>query len=126
MAPPVFERAVAHGLYTGTLRSLLHLLKYDGLEPVADKLGALLAAPFGLLSRLPELHWIPAAMLVAAAVLFLAQALRGWNLIGGGTPSFLRHVGGLFARPLGWRGYALGVVLGFLPCGQIGRASCRV
>jgi len=82
-------------------------------------LGMLLAAPFGLLSRLPELHWIPAAMLVAAAALFLIQALRGWNLIGGATPGFLRHIGGLFAKPLGWRGYALGLVLGFLPCGLL-------
>jgi sulfite exporter TauE/SafE len=58
-------------------------------------------------------------MLVAAAALFLVQALRGWNLIGGAAPGFLRHVGGLFAKPLGWRGYALGVVLGFLPCGLL-------
>ena len=82
-------------------------------------LGVLLAAPFGLLSRLPQLHWIPAAMLVAAAALFLVQALRGWNLMGGSMPGFLRHAGGLFAKPLGWRGYALGVVLGFLPCGLL-------
>jgi len=82
-------------------------------------LGMLLAAPFGLLSRLPQLHWIPVAMLVAAAALFLVQALRGWNLIGGATPGFLKHAGGLFAKPLGWRGYALGVVLGFLPCGLL-------
>ena len=44
MVPPRFDRAVAHGLYTGTIRSLLHLLKYEGVEPVAARLGALLAA----------------------------------------------------------------------------------
>jgi len=82
-------------------------------------LGALLAAPFGLLSRLGDLHWIPAVMLAAAAALFLFQALRGWNLFGAGLPPFLRHAGGLFAKPVGWRGYALGVVLGFLPCGLL-------
>jgi uncharacterized protein len=81
-------------------------------------LGSLLAAPFGLLSRLEQLRWIPAAMLVVAAALFLVQAFRGWSL-GGGTPGFLRHAGGLFAKPLGWRGYALGIVLGFLPCGLL-------
>ena len=82
-------------------------------------LGMLLAAPIGLLSRLEPLRWIPALMLVAAAALFLLQALRGWNVIGSGVPGFLQHAGGLFAKPLGWRGYALGVVLGFLPCGLL-------
>jgi sulfite exporter TauE/SafE len=82
-------------------------------------LGALLAAPIGLLSRLEQLRWIPAAMLVAAAALFLVQALRGWNVIGAPAPRFLHLARGLFARPFGVRGYALGVVLGFLPCGLL-------
>lgn len=81
--------------------------------------GALLAAPIGLLSRLEQLRWIPAAMLVAAAALFLFQALRGWNVIGGRAPRFLHLARGLFARPFGARGYALGLVLGFLPCGLL-------
>lgn len=81
-------------------------------------LGTLLAAPFGLLSRLDQLRWIPAAMLVAAAGLFVFQAFRGWSF-SGGTPGFLRYAGGLFAKPLGWRGYVLGILLGFLPCGLL-------
>ncbi len=43
LAPPPFERAVAYGGYTGTLRSLIHALKYDGILPVAERLGVLLA-----------------------------------------------------------------------------------
>jgi ComF family protein len=43
LAPPPFERAVAYGGYTGTLRALIHALKYDGILPVAERLGALLA-----------------------------------------------------------------------------------
>lgn len=82
-------------------------------------LGALLAAPIGLLSRLEQLRWIPAAMLVAAAALFLLQALRGWNVIGAPAPRFLQRARGLFAKPIGARGYALGLVLGFLPCGLL-------
>ena len=82
-------------------------------------LGVLLAAPIGLLARLDQLRWIPAAMLAAAAALFLAQAFLGWNRLGGRAPGFLRRAGGLFAKPLGMRGYALGVVLGFLPCGLL-------
>ncbi len=54
VVPPAFERAVAHGLYRGTMRSLLHLLKYEGLEPVARPLGALMAAQIAALPGLPR------------------------------------------------------------------------
>ncbi len=43
LAPPPFERAVAYGGYSGTLRELIHVLKYDGVLPVAERLGKLLA-----------------------------------------------------------------------------------
>jgi sulfite exporter TauE/SafE len=82
-------------------------------------LGTLLAAPIGLLSRLDQLRWIPALLLAAAAGLFLFQALRGFGAIGAPAPGFLSHARGLFARPLGIRGYALGALLGFLPCGLL-------
>jgi ComF family protein len=36
-------KAVAYGVYHGELRSLVHLLKYEGMQPVARRLGALLA-----------------------------------------------------------------------------------
>ena len=71
---PAFERAVAHGLYNGTLRSLLHLLKYDGLEPIAPKLGVLLAAQ---VAAIPDL---PPAMLVVPVPLYKARRReRGFN-----------------------------------------------
>ncbi len=54
MVPPEFARAVAHGLYADTLRTLLHVLKYDGLEPVALRLGALLARQVAAIEELPE------------------------------------------------------------------------
>jgi len=87
-------------------------------------LAMLLAAPIGLLGALPHLNWLPAAMLLIAAMLFLIQALRAAGLLRGGTDmaapaGLLGLARGLFARPLGWRGYALGVVLGFLPCGLL-------
>jgi ComF family protein len=44
MSPPPFTRAVAYGGYAGTLRSLIHALKYEGVTPIADRLGILLAA----------------------------------------------------------------------------------
>jgi ComF family protein len=74
MAAPEFKRAVAHGLYTGTMRSLLHLLKYDGLEPVATKLGALLAEQVAAIPGLPE------RMLVVPVPLYEGKRReRGFN-----------------------------------------------
>jgi ComF family protein len=43
LAPPSFAKAVAYGAYEGQLRELIHLLKYDGMRPVAHRLGQLLA-----------------------------------------------------------------------------------
>jgi ComF family protein len=74
LVAPDFEQAVAHGLYTGTMRSLLHLMKYDGLEPVAAKLGALLA---GQVAAIPGL---PAKMLVVPVPLNEGKRReRGFN-----------------------------------------------
>lgn len=40
---PPFDKAVAHGIYAGELRAFVHLLKYDGMEPIARRLGILIA-----------------------------------------------------------------------------------
>lgn len=101
------------------LRGAALLPYHFGRATTYIAIGVMLATPIGLVSRLEPLRWIPAAMLAAAAVLFLLQALRGWNLLGAPAPRFLGLARGLFARPFGVRGYALGVVLGFLPCGLL-------
>jgi ComF family protein len=55
LAPPAFVKAVAYGGYHGELRALVHLLKYDGMQPVARRLGALLADSLELLGAdIPE------------------------------------------------------------------------
>lgn len=54
VVPPAFDRAVAYGLYTGTMRLLLHVLKYDGMEPVARPLGSRMAAQLAMLPGLPK------------------------------------------------------------------------
>ncbi len=54
VSPPPFTRAVAYGLYRGTLRSLLHLLKYDGVQPVARPLGRHMAAQLALQPGFPK------------------------------------------------------------------------
>ncbi|MGH9565980.1 MAG: ComF family protein [Candidatus Angelobacter sp.] len=40
---PPFEQAAAYGSYTGNLRELIHLLKYEQIRPAANVLGRLLA-----------------------------------------------------------------------------------
>ena len=74
VAPPHFERAVASGLYRGTLRALLHLLKYEGMRPVARVLGGQIAA------QVAELPALPAALIVVPVPLFAAKhRQRGYN-----------------------------------------------
>jgi len=51
---PPFTKAIAWGLYRDQLRALLHLLKYDGMQPVAKRLGALLAEEILSTPGLPE------------------------------------------------------------------------
>jgi len=44
-----FARAIAYGSYDGSLRELIHLLKYNGVRPAADVLGRMLAQAFAAL-----------------------------------------------------------------------------
>ena len=53
-AAPPFEKAVAHGVYAGKLRALVHLMKYDGMEPVAKRLGMLVADQALAIPALPD------------------------------------------------------------------------
>ena len=43
MDPPSFDRARSFGTYEGDLRKLIHLMKYDGMRPLAKELGRRLA-----------------------------------------------------------------------------------
>ena len=48
---PEFDRAVSFGEYAGSLRGLIHLLKYDLVVPAAPVLGRLLAETISQLDR---------------------------------------------------------------------------
>ena len=117
--------AAARGMELGLERAAgLLLLPYHLVRATTYVvLGAVLAAPIGVGVHLADLRWLPTAMLFMAAALFLWQALRGWRILPAprvGVPgALLQRTAPLFARPSGWRGYALGVVLGFLPCGLL-------
>ena len=89
-------------------------------------LGALGGGLAGGLATLPALRQLAASLLALAAGMFLLGALRQAGLLSGrGTsdgaaPGWIgRALGPLFAAPVGWRGFALGLGLGFLPCGLL-------
>lgn len=89
-------------------------------------LAVLLSLPLQLMSQLPQLGFIPAIALLAGALLFLVLGFRGLRgslesgLFGAGLGARLGRIAQpLFAKPWGWRGLGLGMVLGFLPCGLL-------
>ncbi|MBU8545317.1 MULTISPECIES: sulfite exporter TauE/SafE family protein [Roseomonadaceae] len=98
-------------------------------------LGAVAGASAGLVSQVTGLRQVLAALLLLAAVLMLRQAVgrlpaswRGrlafWRR---GAPAlsadsegpFQRAIGRLLARPGGWNGFGLGLLLSALPCGLL-------
>lgn len=83
-------------------------------------LGALSAGAGSLLVDTTGWRWLLAGFLIMAAALFAAQAVGVTIRSAAGLPSPLdRAVRSLAASPLGFRGYALGLALGFLPCGLL-------
>jgi ComF family protein len=46
---PGFVKAIAYGRYENELRELIHLLKYEGMTPIAKRLAVRLAAPVAAL-----------------------------------------------------------------------------
>lgn len=91
-------------------------------------LGTMAAAMTGGVMHLPGFRWVAAALLLLAAALFLTNSvgeikrlLPRLSIGTGGIPvsALSRITRPLLARPTGPRGYALGVALGFLPCGLL-------
>ena len=75
---------------------------------------------------MPYPRLIPAIALLIGALLFLMLGFRGLRgslesgFLGGGLGGRLSQIAKpLFAKPWGWRGIGLGMVLGFLPCGLL-------
>ena len=77
LAAPAFVKAVAYGGYHGELRSLVHLLKYEGMQPVARRLGRLLADSLEAFASSAD---APPQMLVIPVPMHLVkQRKRGFN-----------------------------------------------
>ncbi|MHB1840235.1 MAG: ComF family protein, partial [Acidobacteriaceae bacterium] len=73
-ARPTFQLAVAYGEYEGTLRGLVHLLKYERIPMIAAPLGALLAKTIARRDDLP-----PSLTVVAVPLHATKQRERGFN-----------------------------------------------
>ena len=93
-------------------------------------LGAVVAEVSGGVAVLWDLRLAKAMLLGVAALFFAIQALKGMGvplprlLTGGkGESAASRLLGNLakpfFRDPTGFRGYTLGIILGFLPCGLV-------
>lgn len=91
-------------------------------------LGVAAAFLAGSLIDLAGLKWLSAGLLLLGALFFLGYGLSRLGLRlpalrADGSGWWSRHVGRfarpLFASPTGWRGYLLGVLLGFIPCGLL-------
>jgi ComF family protein len=77
LAAPAFVKAVAYGGYHGELRSLVHLLKYEGMQPVARRLGRLLVDSLEAVVSSPD---APRQMLVIPVPMHpVKQRQRGFN-----------------------------------------------
>lgn len=134
MCGPFVLMQVARGDMTGpTLRrstvALLPFYHFGRLSTYTG-LGALAGGLGGSLIALTELRWIIAIPLAAAAMMFLLQALKSAApmialpslAIGSRMGAVVARAAGPLLRPPplafgGLRGVALGLVLGFLPCG---------
>jgi sulfite exporter TauE/SafE len=89
-------------------------------------LAAILATPLHLMEQASQLRLVPAVALALAALLFAVIAVGGLGRLAYGTnlaASIGRRLANLtrplFARPVGWHGLVLGLLLGFLPCGLL-------
>jgi sulfite exporter TauE/SafE len=90
-------------------------------------LGAIGAALAGSLSGLGGLRWLSAALLIVAAMLLVGYALPQFKVkLPGGDLSerwwsgrVAKIAKPLFSAPLGFKGYLLGLLLGFIPCGLL-------
>lgn len=70
-APPAYDRVIAFARYEGELRRLIHLLKYDHMQPLAARLGDRIAE---LSPRIGE-----ADLVLAAPLHWRRNRERGFN-----------------------------------------------
>ena len=104
----------------GRLQAAALLPYHFGRITTYVSLGAVAAGLSQAVVALTGFNEFLAVMLAIGALLMLAAALGHLGIGGVGAPQgLLRFIRPLFANPSGWRGYALGLILGLLPCGMV-------
>jgi ComF family protein len=73
--PAGFSKAVAYGRYENELRGLIHLLKYDGMKPIAKRLGQRLASTVAALPIDPDTR----VLVVPVPLYRVKRRQRGFN-----------------------------------------------
>ncbi len=89
-------------------------------------LGALAGGLASEVTAMVEMRWLSAVLLGLAALMFLGYGIGRFSIrlpgssgTGWLSRTMARTAKPLFDRPTGLRGYALGIILGFLPCGLL-------
>lgn len=86
-------------------------------------LGAAAAWTTGRFVGLTEFCWVSSLFLLLAAALFVGSLVAPARWLPASPARILavlsRWASPLFATPQGWRGYGLGLTLGFLPCSLV-------
>lgn len=114
-------------------RGALLLPYHFGRATTYVGLGAAAGGLSGMVVSAAEFRWVLALFLALAALLFAGRGLAGLARLfpalgrlhrssGFGNALALRMaepLRPLFRNPRGWNGYALGMALGFLPCGLL-------
>lgn len=103
------------------------LLPYHlGRATTYGALGGVAGWAAGTLSGGGVFRFVAAGLLAMAALFLVGMAIPRLKALLGATSGeswWSRHVAGLakplFATPTGWRGWLLGVLLGFIPCGLL-------
>lgn len=122
------ERIPAAGMSEWHRLSGAALVPYHlGRATTYAVLGAVGGAAAGILAGWGGFRFLAAALLALAAMFLMGMAVPRLKLLLGTAPAgeswWSRSVGRLarplFASPTGWRGWLLGMFLGFIPCGLL-------
>lgn len=140
VAAQSLERAARRGTAEGQVWRRLAggaLIPYQlGRTTTYMGLGAVASLPVAAGDRVFSANWLPPLLLWIAAAFFLWQGLKKLEAVPAGLAGLLsgpatsgptgrllepfrRAAGALMHQPTGLHGYALGVLLGFLPCGLL-------
>lgn len=90
-------------------------------------LGGLAGGLAGAVADWSDIRLVAAALLALAALFLLGMAVPRLRMLAGGCGNgqnwwsrhMIRLARPLFVSPTGWRGWSLGVALGFIPCGLL-------